>query len=210
MGSLGFRHSLLLCHALVDYFTRRCLCPFWFFLIHQGWVTDLGSAKHGCVLFSSFFERDFISWGTAKCAIDGNGQVTYRLMNLDSVPDQIAPLWAVHACVFSFGPLTHFCGLRSFQLISISMWRELLNYIKFPLVSLHLNSAQRAVSVWTAVRPPPLSGGEMEQATTSATPAASITRWTVRTGPWSSPNADWWVAHSQHSLTQTHLHMRAK
>lgn len=70
---------------------------------------------------------------------------------------------------------------------------EPLNYINFPLLFLHLNSAQRGVNVWTAEPPPPRCGGGTERVTTSATRAACTTRWTARTDPLSSQSADWWV-----------------
>lgn len=70
------------------------------------------------------------------------------------------------------------------------------------MLSLHLNSAQRGVNVWTAEPPLPRCGGGTGRATTSATRAAFTTRWTARTDPSSSRSADWWV--DQHSFSSLH------
>ena len=52
---------------------------------------------------------------------------------------------------------------------------------------------QRVENVWTVVQLRLRCGGVTATATTCATRAASTTRWTDKTGRWSSPREGWWV-----------------
>ena len=64
---------------------------------------------------------------------------------------------------------------------------------------------QLAESVSIVVQPLPPSGGETGTDTTCATPVASTTRWTDKTGHSSNQRDDWWVHKSTIKLFSSYL-----